>query len=583
MKTKFTCFLLGVLMAFSTVLTGCAKKESSTEDIAGASARDTKTLVVYLMAEKEVPTATEIAIEEAINKLTKSKYKTQLDLRYYTAEEYYTKLEATIKAKKKELKEIEKKKNQQKKYQKWLKESCRVAGISYIPETTKAPNTEATPEPTVVNQEYGIIEYWYPEARENQVDIFYLGGYDKYNEYLDNEWLAYLKEEVNTSSKKLTEHIGAIYMDNVQADGMYCIPNNALVGEYTWMLLDKTLMEKYFFSESSISESLANENLYNFLYDVYKFERDDSGNLTTLPIKGSLEPTNVYYWTLDEETLSLTNKRSVLGNVYGRNAKKGDPITALNIFAVSGYTSQVRMIKRFEMDGFFGTSADQDKPFAMTVVKGGYDVYTANKDKYYVKMLACPRADYDDLYKHMLCVNDLENNVARSMEIITYLNTDATVRNLLQYGIEGENYYVDDSGVLHRYNDTYMMDVNKTGNVFMAHPEEGKPSNYWKAGVQQNEDARVLPVVGFKLEADAAVDTKHLKAAQNLADAYFARMDACKTLEELDEFFAAAKSELAANPDVKFSINTSDSGENEQSVSKFYWDWLVANGYVKLT
>ena len=88
MKTKFTCFLLGVLMAFSTVLTGCAKKESSTEDIAGASARDTKTLVVYLMAEKEVPTATEIAIEEAINKLTKSKYKTQLDLRYYTAEEY---------------------------------------------------------------------------------------------------------------------------------------------------------------------------------------------------------------------------------------------------------------------------------------------------------------------------------------------------------------------------------------------------------------------------------------------------------------------------------------------------------------
>ena len=96
-------------------LTGCGNKDASVEDIASETARETQTLVVYLMSEEEVDPATEFAVEEAINTKTKAKFKTQLDLRFFTEETYYTEVEAKLKAKEKEIKaensEIEDSKN----------------------------------------------------------------------------------------------------------------------------------------------------------------------------------------------------------------------------------------------------------------------------------------------------------------------------------------------------------------------------------------------------------------------------------------------------------------------------------------
>ncbi len=562
------------------VLTSCSG-ERDLESTIQENVRETQTLVVYLMSEKPVSEKTASDIEDEINKLTKAKFKTALDLRFFTEDEYYDELVKKFKGKEAEIKKAEREQNEKRKKEKELRESCKAAGISYIPATTPAPDTAITEEATLVNQEYGTIEYVYPEPEENQLDIFYIGGYDKYREYLDEEWLAELGEDINSTSKKLQEHIPSIYMDNINLDGIYGVPNNNVIGEYTWLLLKKDLMEKYFFTEDSIN-NFTDDNFYKFLGDIKNFEED------VLPLKGKVEPTNVYYWTVDPETQKLTNQPSVLGCTYSidydKNIKNVGKLDIVSVFGDNGYRNQIIAAKKFEFAGYYGTEADQadeNKVFAAQVLKGGYDVYAEYSEEYYVKMLARPRADLDDIFAHMYCVNQLEDNVARCMEIITYINTNETMRNLIQYGIEDENYYIDDDGVLHRYNDSYMLDVNKTGNIFMAHPEEGLPENFWEIGIQQNEDAYVLPTYGLVIDYDTTLDTKNPATFQKLYGEYMAKIDACKTIDELQKVIADAVQEISRREDFKFIRDTQYEPVDDDDpvpLAKVYVAWTIENG-----
>ncbi|MBE6597304.1 MAG: hypothetical protein E7641_06500 [Ruminococcaceae bacterium] len=597
MKRRLMCLFLGMILLLSMLLVGCSGSDASEEDIANATMRTTQTLVVYLMSEKEVDKHTEYAIEDEINKLTKSKFKTQLDLRFFTdfqseAEDkeeyekemneknYYRVVEAKLKAKEKEIKAAEKAAKDKKKYEKWLRESCKQAGVSYVPATTKKVVTEATEEETLVNAEYGIIEYKYPEPETNQIDIFYVGGYDRYMSYIDEDWLARLNDEISTSSKKLEEHIPYIYMENIKEDGIYGIPTNSAIGTYTWMLLNKELMDDYFYPESEVDYLLnsggntMDEDLYNFLNDVNTYERENY-----VPIKGkSLDPVNVFYWSIDPETLRFTNSESVFGAVYTPENRVGDPVKGVNLFGDAKYVNQLKMIKRFEFAGFFEEEGEEDKPFAMQVIEGGYEIYEQYSDEYYIKMIECPRAGEDNVYSDMLCVNMLEDNISRTMEVLTFINTKSEPRNILQYGIEGENYYIE-SGVLHRFNYSYMMDVKKTGNVFMAHPEEGLPADYWSQWVQQNEDAKAYPTFGFRVGWSSNLDVDKLVNLQNLYVGYEQRLDACTNIDEVNAFFSQAALELSENEDLKFSkeenyIPEAGHENDPMPLMKIYIDWL---------
>ena len=582
MKKRLICLLMGALLLLSVMLTGCGDTGATEEDIAEETARDTQTLVMYLMCEKDVDPATEYAVEEAINAKTQSKFKTKLDLRFFTEENYYTEVEAKLKAKEKEIKALEKVAKDKKKYEKWLRESCKQAGVTYVPSTTPKVETVITEEATLVDTEYGIIKYVYPDPEPNQIDIFYVGGYDKYNEYVEEDWLAKLNEEIDTSSKKLKEHIPTLYMTNIREDGVYGIPTNGAIGEYTWMLLNKELMTKYCHLEQEVDYLLdgdsanMDEDLYNFLDDVNKYERDKF-----VPVYGDLEPANVYYWTMNPETLRLTNSKSVIGSMYTSVLDKGSRIWASNLYGETKYTNQLKMIKRLELDGFMATEEEADKPFAMGYMKGGYDIYLEYSDEYYVKMVERPRAGEDDIYSNMICVNDLEENVSRAMEIVTYINTQKEPRNIIQYGVEDENYYIED-GVLHRFNNSYMMDVSKTGNVFMAYPEEGYPADYWDQWVQQNESAKSYPTFGFRVSWNDNPDTEKIVALENMYDHYYSQYLACTSLEEVDELFARAKAEINADENFKFvkdrEYEPAEGHEKDPvPLMRIYSDWLDIN------
>ncbi len=586
MKKKFLCLFLVVMMLVTAMASCSSDEDKLSEELQENQARLTKTLVVYLMSEKEVKSATEIEIEEEVNALTKSKYKTQLDLRFYTPDKYYTELEKAIKAQEVEYNKAKKEEQEIKEYNRYLKESCDLAGIPVItvkPPATKAP---ATADETIYNAEYGILEYKYPDATANQVNIFYLGGYEKYQSYIDNDWLEPLDAELEYTSKKLKEHIPAVYMDNLTAAGVYGIPNNSLIGNYKWLLLKKDLMEKYFYTPESISASLTDPDLKNFLGDIKEFEVDENKKMVVAPIKGELSPTNMFYWSYDESMDLLVNRPSIMGTSCGNTAPLGQNLSVNSIFHDKNYVEQLKLIKEFETNGYC-VDSDSDLPFAMAIMEGSYDICVEYGDEYYVKMIEAPKVDNTQIYDNMFCVNKFASvadtdNTKRCMEIITYINTNPELRNILQYGIKDKNYTIDSNGVLKRSENTgYFMDINKTGNIFMAHPEEGMPANLWEAvGVEHSENLAINPTSGFTFDSNSEGDLDSFIQILSLTDDYMKRIDECKTAEDIDALVKAAKAELSANPYYNKVVNPLYPSDNSKpSLGCMYDQWLNDNGY----
>ncbi len=193
MKTKLVCLTLSILMLLSCLLTGCAEKEQEgeAEEVVDNSA---KTIVMWIVTEEETDEAAMARVNEAFTKITKSKFKTNVVLKFCTEEEYYEKLEASInanqadillkeehdKARRVYLRAHKGEKTDEELLVDFYAENPKYAKFQNVVDEDDEDVTVAEDE-TVVN-DYGIVEIKYPEAKENQVDIFYLTGYDKYME-----------------------------------------------------------------------------------------------------------------------------------------------------------------------------------------------------------------------------------------------------------------------------------------------------------------------------------------------------------------------------------------------------------------
>ena len=243
------------------------------------------------VAEAEATRAAYDKVEAEITKITKAKFKVNLDLYYYTEEQYYgtqefdrdTYEDLKMSASDEEVEEyLEKcgkltkimilneeyivlKEKAAKALKKYLKDAkaegrtdtdkLKKEFYAENPQYKEFANvsdddeeeTGVVEEVTAYN-EYEIAEIVYPELRKNQVDIVYLSGFDRYNDFIDSEWIQPLDEEINGASRKLTDYISSTLLSGVQIDGStYAIPNNVSIGEYTYMMIDKELFDKYYY------------------------------------------------------------------------------------------------------------------------------------------------------------------------------------------------------------------------------------------------------------------------------------------------------------------------------------------------
>ncbi len=598
MKKRLLCLLLCLLMCLSVVLTACSNKEEE-ENADVDTDTGAKTITMRLMSEKKVCNTDEElaaflaeecggdeesqkykdmlktraaydAVEAEFTKITKSDFKVNVDLLFYTEEEYYDMLRVTmeeyaITEKQAQLAErtLEKYIEDYLKAYPGYKESLITNEFyKYFPEYEQYRGYSSDDEEAVFEEQYrenelGIKELVYPETMPNQLDIIYLSGLDMYNEYIEEEWLASLEEQINTTGKMLNDYISSALLNGVKKDGAtYAIPNNIMIGEYTYMFIDKQLFDQYYHDYEDINNLL---DCKNFLSDVATLSPE------ILPIDATIEECMsqfVWHWNIERSendfggyTYSVGDKDkfSVLGAVYGgpQNIGRGRIELGFNsLFTLDSYREIFLTLKEYEFNNYYKAENEQRSRAAITFGNGNYDikreaeenngVYTdENGNQYYTVVVKYPEADEYSLYGNMFAVSANSKNTVACIQVLTLLNTNAKLRNILQYGIEGVNYAIDeDTNTLVRLNKDYEMDIEKTGNCFIAYPEEGLPMNYWEDAKSQNNEALINPLLGFDFdtllaEYDAKLDNNLLNSCDILTSQTLAKINDCDTYDEL--------------------------------------------------
>ena len=402
-----------------------------------------------------------------------------------------------------------------------------------------------------------------------------MSGYDRYAKYADNEWLSVLNGELSGNSKILNSQIFPYFLEAAKYNySTYAIPNNNVVGDYTYMLLNKEIIDENFFNLSdftSISDSCVSEyidlaaNNYPDMITIY-------GDVYSCM-------SNYAYLTVDADTLDIYEDTfSIIG--FDKTSEGPMSLDKGEFYAFSGlfsggrtYTNLLLKLKEYEYLGYYGDASD-GQPFAISVIKGSASEVNAKYgDDYYLVPINIPEADCDDLCGDMLAVSSYTVSLAGSMEFITYLNTDETIRNLLQYGIQGTNYSVNSNGcAVYSENNRYWMDVNKTGNVLLAYPTAdcGMTAAEWRQYFKDsNADALKTPLYGFEqyLKNNADFVDKELieivnnysAIVKNLIDSYTPENS---TIEEFTNFI----SELRSNNVERLQLTASRAGSSGVTV-----------------
>ena len=609
------------------------------------------------------------AVEDEISKKTKSDFKTKVDILFYTEDEYAEILEKSMAEYALEQKNAERAERAleyyTKEYRAWMEAQgysadefpdAAIANAFYkeYPEYEAyrtASGEQAASEDTYVTNELGIKELVYPEAGKNQLDIIYLSGYDMYTKYVENEWIAPLNNYITTTGLPLTYYISPTLLEGVKINGeTYAIPNNVQIGEYTYMLVDKELADTYDYTYNSIS-TVANCG------DLAAAVAANHANI--LPIDATFEECMslfVWYWniipTANEETgrsdytIGDSTKFSILGKFYSNPAKVGRGSIDLgfeSLLANEEYRETLRILRGFEINGYYnkGDAETRNESAAISFVKGGYDMFKSafvdengnkkkdyedsygvytdeNNKQYYLYIAKCPQAGDEDLYGNMFAVSASSKNTQACMEVITLLNTDPTVRNLLQYGIkqgehgEGQvpNYTIDpETGMLKRLNNLYMMKVERTGNCFIAYPEEGCAPDYWENAQMQNNDALIDPLMGFDFnerlaEYGSSLDDAQLNLCSQVSDEVWALIAGTTDISILKLRLAAdgelakkfAENSYVIDPvkDIKIKLDKMTNNDYDPSTGgvdgtadeggespyTIYYKWLTAFNYL---
>lgn len=566
MKRRLFAIMLALVTLCPFVLTGCGGGATSADTgddaLKDETIRETVSITMWVVTDEKTTEEAQAAVEEAFNEITKASFSTYVDLVFCTADEYRTKLDA-----------------------KFAEIDERIANGG-----SKRPETTVTGEQYEVN-ELGVTVLKYPEIYENQIDIVYITGIDQLNDLVQADRLVSLNEAISDtgSAKILRDVIPDEFFkytkvkDKFGNEKNFAIPNNRVVGDYTYLLVHKDFVTGDANGDGTITGNEIKPTYVNFdnitsINDCKGVIEYIKANKTDfVPILERFDNPYIQYWSEDGSFSLLASRvdpsreykgnawdnKLVIGNVFNLYSSVGENATYFTDFEL--------LMKKYEVGNYFATDVEATKKaqnFGVGVIKGDSSVIDQYKENYYIKVMKNPEINDSNIFTSFYGVTNYSINSGRALEVITMLNTNSELRNVLQYGVEGVHYELDEKGRVERFNNDYIMDINTTGNVFIAYPEEDMPDDAWDRGVAVNLDLKVGVTTGF-WSVRSTIDPTIVKNLAEQSKIYKEKMDACKTVEELAAFFETSKAEIFKNDAYLAAVDT----KNPASYTSAYSSW----------
>ena len=545
MKKKIISILLcAVMLAGCLFSTGCsvASDNAASTDTSGTDGvvevgRTSMTLSLWVPVENATEDALRL-VEQAINEKTQAEFDTAIKLYGIPTEEYDELMKERIKfLEERVIKELEEENNRRQEQIQAAQKGETVADV-----TTEYVNPNMDGDYSLVVP--GATDY-VPLDR-NQLDIFLIRGFDDYKYYVENGLALNLNDELNASSKVLKNYIYPHFFDAVTIDNsVYAIPNNHPIGEYTYFLVNKDIID---------AESLSAED-YTTIAQCFQGNTTGTSLIDDIaayypdyvPVYGDYVAANWAFWNADGNV----DEFSVLASRI-ESGDKIENLTFSNVLAERNFLNYYERYKELKEKGYLDTSETVPEKFGIGFITCTADEIKQYEDQYHINVYKQPVGTVDDYTDSMFAVSSRTESLSRSMEIITYLNTDPTIRTILQYGVEGTHWKVneEDTDVITQLDITkenaditYKMDLFETGNVYMTYPAYGVSMEDWQNGKDQNS-ASYMPsnyyFISNKNEDGSGLVyiNEHtaplFEELKELSDDIFARMEAM-TLEEFKQ------------------------------------------------
>ena len=499
------------LIMLAVMFAGCGKNKNA--DTTTTTNTDDLPSTINLIGITDKTTTQDAIdrVEEALNKLSKTRYKTKIELTLVTADEYIAEIEkrvaeadhAAIKVKaitkyntlaQKQANNAQKLLNESsgKKTNKWTSQ------VTTVIASTMTTGQVYTAEQTTVYAD-GKIETVYPDA-QSPIDILMIDGKEMYDYLNEKGYLLSIEKKMDEKFTKFKQYIYPTFFEQLKAmtGDINAIPNNNLLAEYTYLVIDKTIAESY---NNGKGFNIDNVDEYADLSDFLAYVKKNYSDVT--PLATEPEALGIYKYMDGEVAIG-----AYFDPIDGYDPAEGTDFTVQNLLAIPQYQDHVALMKEYNDKGYINENATK---YAVNVIKGDASVVDQYSENYDVKVIQNPFVTPEAIYDGMMAVSAYTSSEDRALEIIEMFTTDPEAKNLFQYGIldDGDNTdYANyklvevepDKFVVQRLNQNYKMDNGLTGNVYMGYPEEGQAFNAWDYYKQTNLDSGVSPFLLLYVE-----------------------------------------------------------------------------------
>ncbi|MBR5295873.1 MAG: hypothetical protein IKU24_04710, partial [Clostridia bacterium] len=512
MTKRLISLMLALIMLLSLCMTSCANtseedEENETEE---EVQRPNLALTIYaIMDEKTTKEGLE-KVEEKISNYCVAKYKTAIDLRFFTEEEYqagldamYDKFAAEAAEKLKAEQEAAAAAKSEAEYKATLTPEERIEYDQKKRLEAKKAEEEAKKK---AEEEAELIEQGKDVAvvKDVQMDIIYIPDMDSYKSYIEQEQLLGLNEYLNTTQKKIKNYIYPAYLTAASVNSsVYGIPNNAPIAtNETYFVVNTALSEKYGVDFDKVRS-------INDLEEV--FAKVKAGEQGVTPIYGDFDPEGlVFYNGVDMGRTTCVFADNLLG---GTTALTNTNATFNPNSTQSAFINYCATKAEYRKSGYL---SDTNQNFFLSVQELTEEERMDWEKKGYTTVLykGAPFTTEAALNNGLFGISSHCEYPERAAEILELIVTDTEFHNLFAFGIEEENYIVnaDNKNVITVVDDSYSMDFYKTGNTFIGYIPDTMDVDYIEKGREKNLNAYISPFFGFEFDWTATTEEKWLTA-----------------------------------------------------------------------
>lgn len=348
-------------------------------------------------------------------------------------------------------------------------------------------------------------------------DIAFAASSDQ-GDYVGNAkkgaWLP-LDDYLQGIAQETYEAINPLFWEGVKIDGtIYGIPTNKEIAVPLHFSYAQSLVNKY---DIDISAYQTLESLEPLFELIHEKEPD----YITFDVNASASN----YFAIDGYEYLISSDIPLM-------VRSSDPnVQIVNIFATPYCQSILNQLHNYYQKGYINEDAplkeaegfeEGVKAFFRIAEGGPYSATTWSNDRKYSVVshqVSDSVVTTESTRGSLMVVNAKTQHPEACLRFLNCLNTDPEVRNLFNYGIEGQHYALNDNGQVHKLNNSYAGVQYTQGNWFILKTQVGEPLDKWEQFELFNSNARYSEALGFT--PDTSEYTELLSSIRTVNNKYY--------------------------------------------------------------